>query len=149
MKFFAGLIFALQINLYAQNNAAVWYTDFDTVIQIAQRENRPILMVFSGSDWCKPCIKLQKEVFDQRVFEEYAAQNLVLLKLDFPRYKKNRLPDSLQIHHESLAEKFNPEGGFPFICLLNSEGTVITQTQFPTIQPEDFVRYLSNLISSR
>ena len=62
-----------------------WQTDFEKAKQLAVKQGRPILVDFSGSDWCHWCIKLDKEVLSQKPFQEYAKQNLVLFLADFPR----------------------------------------------------------------
>ncbi|MEZ4774179.1 MAG: thioredoxin family protein [Bacteroidia bacterium] len=149
MKRLLFLLFPLFTSLQAQTDTAVWYYDFETAMQIAATENKSVLMVFSGSDWCKPCIKLKKEVLDHPAFCEFAARQLVLLNLDFPRYKKNRLPDAIAFRNERLAEKYNPQGIFPMVVLLSPKGEVIDHTGYTTNQPQTFVQYLSNLISSR
>ena len=82
-------------------------------------------MNFSGSDWCVPCIRQHKEVFDSKTFTEYADAHLVLLGADFPRLKKNKLPKEQQKANDKLAEKYNPNGIFPLTLLLDHKGKVI------------------------
>jgi thioredoxin-related protein len=102
-----------------------WLTDFTTAKETATQEHKYILLSFSGSDWCGPCIKMKKEVFESEAFLSLATSRLVLLRADFPRSKKNQL-DAAQIkHNEALAEKYNPLGKFPFTVLLDAEGTPI------------------------
>lgn len=104
-----------------------WLTDFEKAKTEATKNNKLILLNFSGSDWCAPCIKLKKEIFESAEFSNYAENHLVMLRADFPRLKKNQL-DSKQIaHNESLAEKYNPEGKFPFTVLLDAKGNKINE----------------------
>lgn len=149
MKCILILFFPFFITLHAQNDTIVWYQDFDAAMQVATHQNKSLLMVFSGSDWCKPCIQLKKEVLDHPVFGDFAATHLVLLRLDFPRYKKNRLPPEIAAQNDRLAEKYNPQGIFPALILFTPDGEVIRPAGFTTNQPEAFVHLLSNLISSR
>lgn len=117
-----------------------WLSDFDQSKQKASQENKLILLNFSGSDWCAPCIKLKKDVFEQDVFTVYAEKHLVLLRADFPRLKKNQLPVAQVKHNEKLAEKYNPQGKFPYTLLLTGDGTVVYEWDgYPGVSPEEFV----------
>ena len=75
----------------ASGSLLVWLTDFEEARAIANKENKFILINFSGSDWCAPCIRLEKEIFETDLFLSYAKEQLVLVKADFPRLKKNKL----------------------------------------------------------
>jgi len=102
-----------------------WLTDFEQARSLAKQEQKYILLNFSGSDWCAPCIKMKRDVFEQPVFQNYAAQKLVLLQADFPRTKKKQLDPALKAHNEKLADKYNRQGKFPLTLLLDVEGNVI------------------------
>lgn len=91
----------------------------------AKKEGKLILLEFSGSDWCIPCIRLEKEVFSQEPFQSYAADHLVVLKADFPRLKKHQLSEGQKHQNEALAETYNPNGAFPFVVLLDADGKVL------------------------
>ena len=62
-----------------------WTANLEKAIETAKSENKAVLVNFTGSDWCKWCIKLSNEVFSQDDFREYADENLILVRLDFPR----------------------------------------------------------------
>lgn len=104
---------------------ANWQPDFETAKKIAGEEHKYILLNFSGSDWCAPCIRLHKEVFESDDFQKLADQALVLYRADFPRSKKNRLPKELQQSNEALADKYDPLGKFPYTVLMTADGQVI------------------------
>jgi thioredoxin-related protein len=104
---------------------AEWITDFSKAKTEASSQHKYILLNFSGSDWCGPCMKLKKEILDSDAFLQYAETKLVLVRADFPRAKKNRLSPELTKHNEALAEKYNREGKFPFTVLIDAEGKVI------------------------
>ena len=104
-----------------------WLTDFQTAKQQAGEEHKLILLNFSGSDWCGPCIKMKKEVFETDRFQKLAEKSLVLVRADFPRQKKNKLSPELTKHNEGLAEKYNPSGKFPLTLLLDSNGKVVRE----------------------
>ncbi len=103
---------------------ATWLTNYDQAIKQAAAEKKPLLMDFTGSDWCGWCIRLDKEVFSQPEFVDYANQNLVLLKLDFPRKKEQSKAEKEQ--NENLAKKYEIEG-FPTIVVLDSTGKQLGQ----------------------
>jgi protein disulfide-isomerase len=116
LTLFAGLM-AFQLTAYAE---ATWTTDFAAAQSQAKKDKKLVLMDFTGSDWCGWCIKLKKEVFDQKEFAEYAKDNLVLVEVDFPSRKPQS--DALKKANESLKAKFKADEGFPTIVVLNSEG---------------------------
>jgi thioredoxin-related protein len=113
------------LTLFSFNSTIEWTTDFSKAISEASAKNKYILLNFSGSDWCGPCMKLKKEVLDSEDFLKYAEPKLVLVRADFPRSKKNRLSPELTKHNENLAEKYNKEGKFPLTVLIDSEGNIV------------------------
>jgi thioredoxin-related protein len=130
------------------SSSAEWLTDFDEAKEIAQNKNHYILLNFSGSDWCASCINMKQEIFSSQAFNNYAAENLVLLKADFPRLKKNRLDVSQVKHNELLADKYNPHGKFPYTLLLNYEGKVIcTWEGYASMTPESFIAQMEKYMA--
>jgi thioredoxin-related protein len=110
----------------------------------AKAEQKHILLLFSGSDWCIPCIKMEKEVIEKEAFQSYAKENLVILKADFPRLKKNQLPKEIRQENEALASQYNKEGTFPYTLLLDANGNVLKNwTGAVSETPEDFVQQLN------
>ena len=121
--------------------SADWLTNFEQAQQQARAGNKKILLNFSGSDWCAPCIKMKRDVFEQAAFQEYASQNLILVQADFPRNKKHQLEASQKAHNEKLAEKYNPQGKFPLTLLLDAEGKVLhTWDGFSNQSATDFLK---------
>ncbi|HEX5170229.1 MAG TPA: thioredoxin family protein [Cyclobacteriaceae bacterium] len=104
-----------------------WLTNFETAREIATKENKFVLLNFSGSDWCAPCIKMKQEVFESEAFLLLAEKKLVLVRADFPRSKKNQLSKEQTAHNEALAEKYNPLGKFPLTLLLDNKGKVLRE----------------------
>ncbi len=123
-----------------------WQHNYDEAVKQAKAEHKPILMVFAGSDWCKPCIMLRKEVWDTPTFQKYAKDNLVLLELDFPRFKKNQLPEAQMKHNEALASKYDKEGLFPLVVLTDAEGKVLGKTGYKPGGPEKYIQQLQSLL---
>ena len=123
-----------------------WFTDFEKSKEEAGQKNKVILMVFSGSDWCKPCIRLDQKVFQDESFRNYAGEHLVLLKVDFPRKKENRLTDVQRRQNEALAEKYNRTGAFPFVLLLDATGDVVCMINNPPMDPAEFMKIIDENI---
>ncbi len=122
---------------------SVWENDLDVAKQEAAKDNKYILLNFSGSDWCGPCIRLHKEIFDSQVFSDFAAKNLVLVNADFPRQKKNQLSKEQQGKNNKMADQYNAQGSFPYTVLLDPQGKIIRSWDgFPGVSPEEFVAQL-------
>ncbi len=127
----------------------VWINNLDTAKSKARSEKKLILLNFSGSDWCIPCIHLRQDVFDTDVFTKYASEHLVLVNADFPRKKNNQLSSEQQELNNELADKYNPDGSFPFTLLLDSDGNKIKIWDgYYKNGPEDFVREIQSIIES-
>src|SRR4051812_18053256 len=120
MKFLFLFLLAGSNLLFAE-----WHPDFDSAQKQAKANGKYILLNFSGSDWCAPCIKLRQEVFGSKAFEQIANNSLELYDADFPRKKKNQLSKELQQSNDALAEKYNPLGKFPYTVLLTADGKVV------------------------
>lgn len=110
--------------------APTWTNSLPVALEQAKASQKPVLAVFSGSDWCKPCMMLKQEVFDQPEFAQYAKDKFVLARFDFPRNKKNR-PDPAQTKlNEDAAARLNQEGAFPAVVLLSPEGKILARTGY-------------------
>ena len=96
--------------------------DLRAAVAQAKAENKTVLLDFTGSDWCPPCMELHKKVFSQPEFQAYAQSNLVFVTLDFPQ--KFHLPPDASATNELLSAQFNIEG-FPTLLALNGDGKEI------------------------
>lgn len=133
---FVILIFTLSISMYGQD----WKFDLEKSKKEAQKEQKQILLVFSGSDWCAPCIKLDREIWQSETFKKHSKQKLILLKVDFPKRKKNQLSEIQQSKNNALAEKYNANGYFPYVLLLDAKGKVLNQLGYKNLSPEDYIK---------
>ena len=116
-----------------------WEPDFENAKKIAKEEHKLILLNFSGSDWCGPCIVMRKDYLNSDVFNTMADENLVMVNADFPRKKANQLPAEIIKKNENLAELYNKEGKFPFTLLLSAEGKVLkTWTGKPEVSVDEW-----------
>jgi thioredoxin-related protein len=119
---------------------AKWLNNLDDAKKIAIERRQLILLNFSGSDWCGPCIRLRKEVFESAEFKEFSDSNIVTVNADFPRLKKNQLSKEQIKKNESLADIYNAKGIFPLTLLLNTDGKVLKKYEgFPDISAKEFV----------
>lgn len=124
-------------------NGQGWLTDLEKAKTEAQASHKQILLNFSGSDWCGPCIKLTREVFQNKTFSDYAATKLVLVNADFPRQKKNKLDKNQTEMNEAMADQYNKAGTFPLTLLLDENGKVLKKWEGnPGLSPEQFVSQL-------
>ncbi len=86
----------------------VWYDDLEVASKVAYKSDKPIMLFFTGSDWCGWCIRLQKEVFQQEAFKQWAADNVILVELDFP--SKKVLPAKIKEQNQMLQQQFAVRG---------------------------------------
>lgn len=129
------------------SNQIEWIEDYDLALEIAKAENKVVLINFTGSDWCKWCIKLVDEVFSKEEFANYATNNLVMLKIDFPTTFQ-QLPQEEQMKRQQLQQKYGVKG-YPTILLTNSNGQVIGQTGYQQGGPEKYVEHLQKMIDKK
>ena len=126
-----------------------WETDFNKAKQTAQSEHKLILLNFSGSDWCGPCIRMHKEIFENNNFTQYASEHLVLVNADFPRLKKNQLSKDQQAKNDQLADKYDKDGTFPLTVLLTPDGKVLKEWQgLPPLTSEEFTQQVKEIFDA-
>jgi thioredoxin-related protein len=113
---------------------------FTQKLETAKTENKSVLLYFSGSDWCAPCVKFKKFIVNTPEFQTFATENLVIYNADFPRLSKNKLAKEVEKENETLADKYNSKGIFPLILLLDAEGNVIKKwEEYPKETVEEFI----------
>ncbi len=101
--------------------SAAWQTDLPAAQEQAAAEGKKVLVLFTGSDWCPPCIALKKNVLSQPSFEAYAKEHFILVELDFPRRPAS--PNALAAN-KKIQKKYNVTG-FPTLLALSPEGVAI------------------------
>jgi len=132
---------ALCLSVVSLSAAEGWLTDLDEGIAVAKADKKAILVDFTGSDWCGWCIRLKKEVFDQKEFAA-VSKDFVLVELDYPQKKKQSAEEKAK--NKALAEKFAIEG-FPTIMLLDSDGQPFAQTGYQEGGPAKYLAHLAEL----
>lgn len=115
-KLFVTVVSALAVVGIASAELEGWSTDLDKAMEQAKKEKKAILVEFTGSDWCPPCMMMRKNVFSKKEFVDAASKDYILVELDFPKADKE-----LAKKNQPTAEKFKITG-YPTVILLNSEG---------------------------
>jgi len=126
--------------------AAEWLTDYTQALQQAREQKKPVLIDFTGSDWCTWCMRLDQEVFATAEFKSYAAANLVLLKVDFP--KRNPLPPAQNARNEKLAAQFGVRG-FPTVVVLQPTGSKAGELGYQPGGPSRFISSVEKLTGAK
>ncbi len=121
-----------------------WETNFEKAKELATKENKTIIIVFQGSDWCAPCMKLEKEIWSNDEFIAHANNNYIMLKADFPKRKKNALDPKQQEHNNELAEQYNTAGYFPFVVIVNKDGDVLGNTGYKKVEVKKYIEILES-----
>lgn len=124
-----------------------WLTDLPKAKEIAQKENKAILIDFTGSDWCPPCMKLKKDVLSTSEFEEFAKKNLVLVEIDFPNKKEQS--DELKAANEKLKNQYKIEG-FPTILVLDAKGNKLgEEVGYGGENPKEYIKKIEGMLAKK
>lgn len=124
-----------------------WLTDYEAAKKQAKEENKPILINFTGTDWCGWCIKIEKEIFSKEEFKAYAKENLILMEVDFPEKKKQS--DEVKAQNKVLDKEFKIEG-YPTIFLIDSEGKKLSEDiGYREGGAQAYVDHLKELLSKK
>lgn len=130
-------------------HAAAFCQDWNTDLQLAKNkavaENKNILLVFSGSDWCARCMELEKNLWNSNEFKTEAQKNWVLLRADFLQKKGDPEPVNVNDMKMILAEKYNRDGFFPYIVVLDKYGKVLGKTGSEDFTPEEYIMHFRKL----
>jgi thioredoxin-related protein len=106
-----SIIFLTSLPLFGQKASkedVVWHTDLNKAMELSKKENKPMMLFFTGSDWCGWCVKLQKEVFTQSEFKKWAQDNVILVEVDFP--KANIQTEEVKTQNRMLQQQFAVRG---------------------------------------
>ena len=130
-------------NGQASSDNLDWKENLEQAVAQAKKENKAVLVNFTGSDWCIWCKRLNSEVFTQKEFEDYAKNNLVLVKLDFP--KDIPQTNETKLYNNTLAQKFGIQG-FPTILIMNSKGDLVAKTGYQPGGPAKYVDHIKSYL---
>lgn len=125
--------------------ASDWQTDYEQALATAKAARKCVLLDFTGSDWCGPCIEMGKVVFSQAAFLNFAKENLVLVEVDYPRRKV--LPEKVTKQNELLLHQYRvDESGYPTVILLDPDGKVLGQLEgYGGERPADIIAWVEKL----
>lgn len=132
----AAALLTLAVPLQAGDG---WKTDYSAALAEAAKEKRPVLLEFTGSDWCPPCQAMKKRVFDSADFQRFAKDNLILVELDFPQAKPQSA--DLKKQNAELAEKYGVDG-YPTIIVLSPDGKELKRQVGAVLSPDDFIQWV-------
>lgn len=110
-------LFLVLGSLTIQAQELTWQTDINKAMEISKKSKKPLLLFFTGSDWCGWCIRLQKEVLKTPEFAKWAKDNVVLVELDFPR----RTPQQPEIQKQNMElQQALGVRGYPTVWFVNA-----------------------------
>ena len=139
MKKMFVLFFAMCVGFSVMASGDQWLTDMGKAMKLAEKTGKPILVDFSGSDWCGWCMKLDREVFAKKAFKEFAKKELILVLLDFPNRKF--MTAEQKKHNQKWAKKYKVRG-YPTVLLLDAKGKVLLRTGYEAGGPANYIKML-------
>lgn len=122
-----------------------WQTDYEQALATAKAAGKCVLLNFTGSDWCGPCIEMKKVVFSKAAFLNYAKKNLVLVEVDYP--KRKALPEKVTKQNGRLMHQYGIENsGYPTVILLNPDGKILGKLEgYSGERPADVIAWVEKL----
>ena len=123
---------------------AGWMTDIDSALTKAKKEKKNVLVEFTGSDWCPPCIMMEDKVFSKKKFTDAAKKNFILVKIDIPKKDK-----ALKKKNSEVMRKYRVSG-VPTVLLFGDDGSEFhrfTASQFPSV--ETFLAHLDESLEKK
>jgi disulfide reductase len=144
MRRFSCLLVACSFVATVARGSA-WQTDYEQALATAKAARKYVLLDFTGSDWCGPCIQMKKAVFSKAAFLNYANKNLVLVEIDYPRLKA--LPEQVTKQNEGLMHQYGiDESGYPTVILLNPDGKILGKlVGYGGERPADVIAWVEKL----
>jgi len=125
---------------------SAWMTNYAQALELAKKDGKPVLVDFTGSDWCPWCIKLHNEIFETKEFKDWAAGKVVLVELDFPR--KSAQAAELKKQNAELQKKYDIKG-FPTVIVLNANGEKIGQSGYQQGGPGPWIKNIETITAAK
>ena len=140
----AGVFFFVAISCFAAENKALWSENYLQARKVAAVKKIPMLILFSGSDWCPPCMQLDKKILDTKEFAAYAKKGkFVLFKADFPRSVKK--PAAIAQQNQQLMQIYRVQG-VPTIILAGADGKEFARTGYLPVDVKKYIEHLETLL---
>lgn len=145
MKFtiIAAALVATATSSFAAGNG--WLTNLEEAQAKSAAENKPILIEFTGSDWCPPCKMLTKNVFSTETFNSKAPEKFILVEMDYPQDKTGITPE-IEKYRQDIATKYSIQG-FPSIVLTDSTGKPLARTGFQSGDADSYLAHLDQILA--
>lgn len=124
MKYKLIVLFLLfSFSTFSQETSNLkWLHSYEKAVKKSKRNKKPIVLYFSGSDWCRPCKRLKKDLFETASFEKI-SKKLNLLYVDIPQ-NRDIISEKQYKHNKELMHQLNPRKVFPMVMILNKKGKV-------------------------
>ena len=127
---------------------AEWVVSYNKAVEQAKQTGRPIMLVFSGSDWCAWCQKLSHEVFTTHEFARWSTDNVIKVEVDFPM--NHALPEEVRMQNENLKNRFGGEiVTFPTILFISADGEILGKTGYVAGGAQNWIAQAKNVVQSR
>ncbi|MEX0321216.1 MAG: thioredoxin family protein [Puniceicoccaceae bacterium] len=123
-----------------------WTSDYEEATATAETEDRLVLLMFTGSDWCVWCKRVHQEILDTPVFMEWAKENLVLVYVDFPR--KDYRTAKVKEQNDSLDKQYDVSG-YPTMVLTDPAGEELKRLSYMQGGPKTFIRAIQRARKGR
>jgi thioredoxin-related protein len=127
----------------AQKDASGWYTDYAEAQKAARKNHKPIVVLFTGSDWCGWCIKLEKQILGEKEFKAWAEKKVVLYKAD-----AKGGPGNLSAENQKLMQGYGARG-FPTLVITDTKGKSFGTTGYRDMTPKEYTKHLEEIIASK
>ncbi len=125
------------------------FTDFDKACESAKANHKYMLMIFQGSDWCTYCMSTEEKVWSTDVFDNFVKENCVVINVDFPKLKKNKLPEEQHEMNKELFKKYDTIGGVPFGVLLDENCNVLGSIPYSDYTAEEYIEKLKSFMAKK
>lgn len=135
-------LFSLMMSTFATGAELSWQTNFAQASQQAQSSGKPIVMLFTGTDWCYWCKRLERDILQNPEFVNAVNDKFIFVFLDFPRGSPQN--PTLSAQNEQLANKFNVNS-FPTIIILDSKGQFLSKPTYDRENPRSLADQLLRL----
>ncbi len=122
-----------------------WYTNYQQAAEVAQKDRKPMILFFTGSDWCGWCKKLDKEVFATPEFAQMAGNKFVYVMLDFPMNQQQS--EDIKQQNAQLKQRYGVTG-YPTVVILDQSGGFLAETGYRSGGGAAYAKYLSEFFNS-
>jgi protein disulfide-isomerase len=135
-KIIAVLLLTIASIQMSYSQDIMWFTDIKMATDQAIKEKKPIMLFFTGSDWCGWCHKLQADVLNKPAFVEWARQNVIAVELDFPRNKK--MEPNLKAQNDYMGNLLGVSG-YPTVWFVEASYTATNQINFARLGSQGYI----------